>query len=97
MAVRAVLGAAEGGLLPGMVRNSCSPPTMTHSLTYDVRFYICQGCTPEEKLLSELVFSTPALRCRALSEAFSLVACRPSAQLEDLLAGVGFSSLRDYS
>jgi hypothetical protein len=67
MVVRAFLGVAEGGLLPGIVSAS--------SLCFDAelnlfgnRCYICLGCTQGQRWLLESGFSILPLLSAALSE-----------------------------
>lgn len=57
VAVRALLGVAEGGLLPGMVRVNHGYSVI--DTNKNRRFYICHPSISDQILLSELVCSTP--------------------------------------
>jgi hypothetical protein len=63
VAVRALLGIAEGGLLPGMV---CDPSAQQIDILtlMDRRFCIFHPSISDQILLSELVCSTPQLLYR---------------------------------
>jgi Na+/melibiose symporter-like transporter len=56
VAVRALLGIAEGGLLPGMVGNSSL--LCCFLLTIGDRYFTCPACTRVQRWLFDLVFST---------------------------------------
>lgn len=65
VAVRALLGVAEGGLLPGMVMSYFSAQIIDLLTNDDRRFCICRPSISDQILLSELVCSTLQHLCRA--------------------------------
>lgn len=94
IAVRALLGAAEGGLLPGIVSATKQLP---QSLYIDSpRCCIYLPCTPVAKWPSASASSTRAPRSPAPSAGSSRAASQPSTRKAASRAGGGFSSSKVY-